>query len=145
MDSMLLESPEMVSLAEEILGGGHTLRFRAPGQSMHPLIQDGDILEVQPWNGEALQRGQVILYRSAGNRLVAHRVVDMRQDEQGEIIFTGGYQARSTGLQPVRPKQVLGKVVRIERNGRTRRVNSASHRIFSALWALLAKTRSRFL
>ena len=140
MNPIFINSTEMLSLAGEILAQGHTLRFCAGGNSMHPLIQDGDILEVHPWRGEALHIGSVILYRSSANGLIAHRVFRLKRGEQGQVFFTGGYLANSQEVSVVHPEQVLGRVIQLERNGRRWRIDTPWFRFYSALRALFGKS-----
>ena len=60
--SYRLNGPDFRRLAGEILAAGNRVRFQAGGESMHPFIQDGDILEVAPLsNSLKIKIGDVLL------------------------------------------------------------------------------------
>src|SRR5258708_26105809 len=60
-----------------ILDAGHTARFVARGDSMHPAIRDGEAVYVEPCTAPLLV-GEVVLARPA-RRLTTHRIVSLRQ------------------------------------------------------------------
>jgi signal peptidase len=114
---VLCPGTDFEELAVNILEAGHELRFRARGSSMHPLVRDGDILDVQPISGTAPGAGEVILYRSRGHGIVVHRVVGMLTQEEEDFLLVKGDAARAPDPQ-VPASRVLGRVVSIERHGR---------------------------
>jgi signal peptidase I len=124
-------------LFSEVLGDtlnrGHSIRFHAPGNSMYPTICDGDLIVVEPIRPAVVNVGDIILYRNKSG-ITVHRVThilkrskeNLRSALQGpqdrsisetlEFLLRG--DAAITDDDPVRPGQILGKVVSIERNGR---------------------------
>lgn len=103
------------ALADDLLRSGKTVRFRAPGHSMSPLIRSNEILVVQPIDPRAVRRGDILLYRSA-DRLTAHRLVGVVPGPGGEarpLILKS--DVWGSGEEHVLPAQVLGKVVAVER------------------------------
>jgi signal peptidase I len=120
-------------MLEETLNCGHSIRFRAPGDSMYPTICDGDLVTVEPIKPSDVIGGDIILYRHK-SRVTAHRV--MRIYEQSVKNSRGAPKGpqdcfSSETLQfflrgdaainadfPVHADQILGKVVSVERNGR---------------------------
>jgi len=124
-------------LFSEVLGDtlnrGHSIRFRAPGDSMYPTICDGDLIVVEPIRPAVVTVGDIILYQDKSG-VTVHRVThilkrskeNLRSALQGpqdrsisetlEFLLRG--DAAITDDDPVRPEQILGKVVSIERNGR---------------------------
>ncbi len=105
-------------LSTQLLGNGHRVRFRAPGRSMYPTIRDGEAITVAPVAAESVRRGDIILYRTERS-VIAHRVARIERDGADGLRFTlrgdtcGGRDA------PVAAGQVLGRVVAVERGGRT--------------------------
>jgi signal peptidase I len=108
----------LTNVIEELLRSGRTIRFRAPGHSMSPLIRSNDLLLVQPIDSGGVRRGDILLYRSA-DQLTAHRLVDVHPDSGAaapRLVLKG--DARRTPDPPVAPDQILGRVVAVERNDR---------------------------
>lgn len=128
-------------ILEETLNFGHSIRFSAPGDSMYPTICDGDLITVQPIKPSDIIVGDIILYRH-GYGVVGHRVVNIQapQSSACPVEFCAADPALcrdSTGVPstqhlfflrgdaainddfPVHADQILGKVVSLERNGRS--------------------------
>jgi signal peptidase I len=99
----------------DLLASGHAVRFTAPGHSMHPVIRHGDVLLVAPLERPA-QVGDILLYRDAAGRPVAHRVVGFAADGENPSLVLKGDSAAAPDL-PVRLGQVLGRVAAVERRG----------------------------
>ena len=122
--------PELIS---DLLSDGHIIRFVAPGDSMYPTICDGDIVTVAPIKAASVSTGDIILYRHKSG-LAAHRVLriikhcnehsrsdpkDLKNRPSSEtlhIILRG--DAAVVFDEPVTAAQVLGRVTRVERQGR---------------------------
>src|SRR5438045_1392878 len=100
------------------------------GSSMHPLLKNGDLIEVQ--KSPRLKPGEIILFRFH-EMLVAHRIVRI---EGAAIIAKGDAIAR---LERIEAAQVLGKVVSYRRNNRTIRTDSGWVRLYGRLlpWSAL--------
>jgi len=120
-------------MLEETLNRGHSIRFRAPGDSMYPTICDDDLITVEPIKPATVIVGDIILYEHK-SKVTVHRVMrilkrsekNLRSALQGpqdrslsetlEFIFRGDAAIHDDA--PVSSEQILGKVVSIERNGR---------------------------
>ena len=102
----------------DLLARGHSVRFRATGHSMHPLIRCDDYLLVEPVS--QIRRGDVVL-TLAERGLTAHRVVDVSRG----YVTTRGDNAPGDD-DPVEATRVLGLVTHAERDGKMLRVGSAS-------------------
>lgn len=59
---------------EDLLLGGYSVQFSAPGHSMHPTLKQGDTLIIDPVQPADLTIGDIVLYRR-DDRLFAHRLV----------------------------------------------------------------------
>jgi len=104
-------------LAADILGQGSYLRFRAHGNSMAPFIRNGDIILVEPKKASELHIGDIVFYRRAGGRHVAHRLIGKSGNDGSLVLKTRGDNLRYLDGS-VFPEQVLGRVIRIEGQGR---------------------------
>jgi len=99
----------------DLLVSGKTVRFTAPGHSMHPVIRHGDVLLVAPLKHLA-RIGDILLYLACG-RPVAHRLIAVESEGNDAVLLLKGDSAAFPDL-PVRPDQMLGRVFAVERRGR---------------------------
>ncbi len=113
-----------LELSTDLLQIGQSIRFRADGVSMAPTILHGDFLTVTPVEPSAIRKGDIILYRN-GRSTIAHRVVNV---DAGKSFLLRG-DALEAADAPVGPNQILGRVVSLERAGRTIDPNSARIKI----------------
>lgn len=107
---------ERTELAREHLEQGNTLRVRALGASMAPLIRSGDVLHVE--RVTELVVGDVLLVEQ-GDDWWAHRLLDV--SESGRVVLRGDAH-RQTDL-PLPRDAVLGRVEAVERAGRMLRLD----------------------
>lgn len=112
--------PDPAAVITELLGSGHSVRFRARGDSMHPIIRSDDYLHVEPLDVRTLAEGEVVLTRSERG-LTAHRVIAC----DGATIVTRGDNAPDAD-GAVDASQVLGRVTYVERDGAARRIDRLS-------------------
>jgi signal peptidase I len=98
-------------ISEELLGNGFDVRIPTLGPSMFPFIKTGDRITVSPEKHPSI--GDIILFKREG-MMICHRLV--RVFEKAGIKY---YQTRGDSFfhldVPVTADQILGKVVRIER------------------------------
>jgi len=136
------EGHEFEELAVQLLGAGSSIRFRARGSSMCPLVRDGDILDVCPIGDGATGVDDIVLYRSSRNGIIVHRVVGISgEGEKATLLVRGD----SVGIADpeVDACQVLGRVVGIERQGRRIAVTPLFWRHRSSLFLHLLPLRRR--
>ena len=114
---MSCEGSEFEELATQLLGAGHAIRFRASGSSMYPVVRDGDILDVWPVRCAEVDVGDIVLYRSSGHGIIAHRAVGIGGQGEKITLAVKGDSVKTADAQ-VQESQVLGRVVSIERRGR---------------------------
>lgn len=98
-------------LAAEVLRTSGSLRLRVTGWSMLPAILPGDTLLIERVGGSAVAEGDIVLFVREG-RLFAHRVVGT-----GQQVHTRGDAMPQTD-PPVAKTDVLGRIQRIDRNGK---------------------------
>ncbi len=120
-EDLSISSEDLQELMKDVLAKGANFHFRARGWSMTPFIRDGDVITIAPLSQEKLGLGKVVAFiHPASGQLAVHRVI-------GRDVSAFMIQGDNTASQPdglVHPRDVLGCVTRVERNG---------HRIFLGL------------
>jgi signal peptidase I len=125
-------------LAEEIVRNFGEVRLRVFGASMVPSILPGDLVSVERIEMENVAPGEVVLSLQNG-RLFVHRVVGRStiagEGLSGELhLITRGDRLLHPD-PPVSRAELLGRVVRLERDGRkvTLQASSANPILLHAL------------
>jgi hypothetical protein len=125
-------------LAAETLRSSGTLRLAVNGWSMLPTVWPGDTLIVEQAESNAVCAGDIVLF-IRDRRLFAHRVVG--KSSPGRSIRTRGDAMRQMDA-PVSTRELLGRVVSIERKGKciesSRELNAASR----SMAALAGRSRT---
>ena len=127
MDETLIASDAFLSLAQDILAAGHSLRFKARGRSMAPFVRDGDILTIAPASGQDLRAGDIAFYAATGGKVVAHRVLRRWRQDGGLVLLTRGDASAGYG-ERIGSGQVMGKAVTVQRGGREQRLDTFARR-----------------
>lgn len=140
MGKLKLSSPELIELAEDLIGRRSRFRFRVRGTSMRPWIGDGDMLEFEPLFDRPPGIGEVVLCKLPGDHVVAHRVLGRARPPAGSFYRIGGdANPFVDGLIPA--DQILARAVAVRRDGRTTRLDTRRVRTLAWLWALSASPR----
>jgi hypothetical protein len=121
---------------------GANLRFKATGDSMHPLIENGDVLVVEPVT-PTFSVGDILLNSRPDGLVTAHRLVRIRRRNGSRVLVTKGDSLDYLD-PPITPEQVLGRIISVERNGQTAKLNSRFYRVLAVCWAMLSPY-SRYL
>ncbi len=81
-DELVARSPQhlFIDVSIELLRQGKSVRFRAPGLSMHPTIKEGETITVEPVAPFDIKRGDILLY-FIGKKAIAHRVVSIKREK----------------------------------------------------------------
>lgn len=124
---------EFLELSREILEKGETLRLSAVGWSMDPFIRDGEAIHIAPVRKTSLRYGDIILYCSRDKKFFVHRIVK-RQKIGGlpAYLVKGDSLIRPDGV--VRPQDVLGKVIAIEKGTKFFSLEKKSFSFFNILY-----------
>jgi signal peptidase I len=122
------EEADLLDLSKEILKKRKSIRFQAKGWSMRPFIQDGDFITVSPVEDSSLKPGDVVLYVSAGNQVIVHRIIK-KYKRHGKMTLLIKGDASLGSPEKVDVQNVLGEVTVIERNGRKKRLDAKSCQI----------------
>jgi signal peptidase I len=122
-----------LAVAGGLLNRGHRVRFRAEGGSMHPTIRSGEAIMVEPASPLDLRNGDIALYRSHRG-ITAHRLVGRAHGPV--FVFRGDAFGDD---EFVEASGVLGRVLSVERNGRSVRLSRRN----AMAWRTLRRCASR--
>jgi hypothetical protein len=103
------------SLATEVLQSTGRLELRASGLSMLPTLWPGDCLTIQSLKFEDAEAGDVVLCARSG-RLFVHRITRKFYARPTNSLITRG-DCMTEEDPPVQEKDLLGKVIAIDRCG----------------------------
>jgi signal peptidase I len=138
--SLPCNSRAFAGLSSDILHQGKSLRFKARGVSMRPMVRDGDILLVQPVEAGRIRVGDVILCSSQVDRVVIHRALRRLSSPDGETFLVQGDQVVwPDGWIP--QSQVYGRVAAIERAGVPIDMHSPAVRLLG--WLAVLRSRGQ--
>jgi signal peptidase I len=129
-----------LELSQELLDRGALLRFQAHGDSMYPFIKNGNIIVIEPRNGNAVSTGDVIFYRRTDGLVTAHRLVKINNQNDSPVLTTKGDSLYYFD-PPVTGEQVMGRVVLIESQERKLQLTGWTGRVFGRLTACFARGR----
>lgn len=95
----------------EKLRAGQTVSFRPSGNSMRPLVNDGDLVTVSP-DLSALKAGSVVLCRVKGREYL-HLVKAVRTEGEGRLFLIGNNKGGINGWVGI--DNIFGKALTVER------------------------------
>jgi len=101
-------------IAEALAHRGH-VSLRVHGTSMLPWVRPGNIAFIRKTSIENVRCGDIVLFRRDAH-LCVHRIVEKRGLLDAAQLFSKG-DAHPTSDGPVGQGQLLGRVVRIYRDG----------------------------
>lgn len=108
------------------------IELPSTGNSMFPLIRQGNICRFSACDPSAIKKGDIILYWSSTGRLIAHRFYKTAS-QSGKIfyIFKGDTNLGFDEL--IEEKQLLGKLIIINRKNK----KVSPDRLIPFLWGKL--------
>jgi ATP-binding cassette, subfamily B, bacterial len=107
-------------LADDLLNDEHNLSFRLKGNSMFPVLREGDVAIVRIVRPESLKKGDVVVVKT-NKGLVGHRIIRIETD--GKLKFyTRGDNSPNMDA-PFGVEMLLGKINQIERSGKKKKIN----------------------
>jgi signal peptidase len=126
-----------VNGSREVVSEGPSWRAKSRGESMYPLIKNGDTLLIEPMKAEEVNPGDIVIYRVPSGSFIAHRFI--KRNSSGSLITNGDSMRQYDKL--VAEEQVFGKVVQIERNSRVLKLEGRLSKLNTRLITLLAQYR----
>ena len=111
------------------------------GSSMTPLFCRGDYLKVIPYNGKSVRVGDVVVFNSiTEDQQVVHRVISLRNG-----IWTRGDNNARVDLCPVSARDIIGKVISVQKKDRVVPVQGGMRGYLRALPRWFWKDCERYL
>ena len=132
MREIALSGRDLAVFSADILSRGGTFRLRAKGVSMQPFVWGGNILTIVPVATSTLKIRDIVLYKSDGGELIAHRLIGYPQSDHTKLLIKGD----SYGGAPVTvlKEQVLGRISEIHLGGKRISCDSWMVRYAVFLW-----------
>ncbi len=81
------------------------------GDSMTPIIRNGEMVKVLPYSKATLEKGDIIVFCKFSDHLTVHRVVDVIREHDKTIYRTKGDNNSLEDSYMVFPDEILGKVL----------------------------------
>jgi hypothetical protein len=115
-----------------VIAKGCSFRFQARGWSMTPFIKDGDVITISPFMEKKPRFGEVLAtVRPGSENLVVHRLVG----RQGKAWLILGDNTPEDATDMVASENLIGRVARIERNGKNVWLGLGPERAWIALFS----------
>lgn len=98
------------------LGKGKDNKFTITDSQMRPALYTGDVATIKPCRLDEIKVGNLVFYR-LGSQMVVRRVI-RTVIKVGETTLVTKADSSNKADRPVRASQVVGKVVKLTRDGR---------------------------
>lgn len=136
---MLLPNDAALSLIKELLASNKTVTISVKGTSMRPFYVDGKTQVTLSLPLSTFRKLDVVLFERENGQMVLHRVVKIQPNGlviQGDALKNKDF---------VKPDQVVGVVLRHERNGKVHSGRGFWYLSLVRLWVLLGFARRPLL
>ena len=122
---------------EQLLKDGNIIRIPPQGYSMYPMFLPGrDEALIESVSADSCRKNDVVLYRRDSGILVLHRICHITDDG---FYLVGDNQWEVEG--PLRPSQIIGRLIAFVRGGKEISVRQPFYRFLSSLWLFLLPVR----
>lgn len=88
------------------------LEIASVGDSMYPLIREGDLCRFEPVVPDTVRKGDVLLFVTKDGHLVGHRYLS-QYSKQGENYYVCKGDTNKFPDEPIRSQQIIGKLTLI--------------------------------
>jgi hypothetical protein len=127
-----LSGDALLELMRAVLAKGCSFRFQAKGWSMTPFIRDGDVITISPFIKKKPSLGEIVAtIRPGSEKLVVHRLVG----RQGNGWLILGDNTPDDLMDVIASKNLIGRVTRIEREGKIVWLGMGPERVWIALFS----------
>ena len=140
-DKLILPNEILLSKAAQVVAEGKIAIIPLKGQSMYPFIHGGiDCVELSL--PSALKVGDIILAEIRPGKYLLHRIYQFTGDD-GIVLMGDGnlYNKEYCVRSDVRAKALVA----ISKNGKRRRLDSSSMKIFAKVWKFCLPIRGLLL
>ncbi len=122
---------------EALLDDALTLEIKMQGYSMFPTLKNGDTAHVEKCTPEKVKRGDILVFKHKG-KYIAHRLLQTKH-ENGQMFFVAKGDNNRHYDPLFNEKELVGKVISFNKNGKIKRINSLSQQISRQLNLLFPK------
>jgi hypothetical protein len=121
--------PTVVELVRSLFGEGISVRFRAKGTIMSPFIKLEDLLVLSPLGTRSPSIGDIVIFvEPRTQQMFIQRVIKRAMNS---YLVKGDSAQEAMGV--VARADILGRVTKVERSGRTIRLGLGPERVLIAL------------
>lgn len=108
--------------------------FHARGLSMDPLIREGDVVLVKPIEENIIRLGDILAFKQKDSQIITgHRLIKKTRSSDGvSYILQGDFN--TSGVDEILYKDIIGKVVGLQRDDRLFSVDTLYERILKYIW-----------
>lgn len=110
-----LTTDKLTSLIQKSIEKSGWIAIPSEGDSMVPLIQNGNLCRFEKVEPSILKKGDIVLYQSQTGPLVAHRFY-LTKEEDGEILYIFKGDANLGTDEPVEAQRIIGRLVTIQKS-----------------------------
>ena len=121
---------DLIDVITEKLEAGGTVTFTPHGESMLPMLRDGEDVVVLSKPKGRLKLFDLPLYRRANGTFVLHRVIDF--DNDGSYVMCGDNQFRKE--HGIKDSDIIGVVTAFYRKGKPYTTQSFLYRTYVNFW-----------
>lgn len=131
---------DLIDVIIEKLDAGGTVTFTPRGESMLPMLRDGEDTVVLAKPKGRLSLFDVPLYRRANGAFVLHRVIDFGGD--GAYVMCGDNQFRKE--KGIKDSDIIAVVTAFYRKGKPYSTRSFLYRVYVYFWYYTRPFRGAF-
>ncbi len=129
----LIKADSIMPAVEELLNAGSRVRITVTGMSMYPFLRGNkDLVELIKTGFAEVKKGDILLVVRDNRQYVLHRIIKKKKDS---LYINGDAQQWCEG--PIRPEQIVAKVIMVWRQDRGIPCNGKIWRMLSCLWYVL--------
>jgi len=116
-NELVLSRRALTEIMTAVLETGKPFRFQARGWSMSPFIKDSDVISISSLGDRKPELGEIVAFTRPGSgEVVVHRLIGKR----GNDWLIQGDNTPHIDFELVPEKNILGRVARVQRNGKDR-------------------------
>lgn len=145
--TVILPTLLLMTEAERLIAQGHTVTLTVRGNSMLPLIRNGDRAVLVSVGAAALQRGMVVLAHTTDGQVVLHRIIGLpgNADPQSNrnILLQGDGNIGLT--EQTTPDRVIALLTHVHRGRYRYACHSTGWCLLVAVWQALRPVRRPLL
>ncbi|MCO7124225.1 S24/S26 family peptidase [Sporolactobacillus shoreicorticis] len=122
---------ETLSQVHKVLKNRGEILMNARGQSMFPYIQEGDSCLFCSYPSSMLRPGQIALYRTDSDQLIAHRYLGKEDGVSAKELYLFKGDSNFKADKPVHSEQIVGILTSVQTFDHSKRLSHKFHLYWS--------------